>query len=174
MTTAKGLDPRDFAMFAYGGAGPLHATSVARELGITRVIIPPMPGHFSAYGMLLTSLRRDYAYTHITRLAEADLLSRGWSILARNDRRRSVEFDLVARRGDELLFVEVKTRRSARAGWPEERVDGAKTTRMISGALEFMQERGLPEIDYRLAIASVVLPGADSPPRIEWFEPDLG
>ena len=46
VTTAKGLDPRDFAMFAYGGAGPLHATDVARELGITKVIIPLMPGHF--------------------------------------------------------------------------------------------------------------------------------
>jgi N-methylhydantoinase A len=73
VTTAKGLDPRDFVMFAYGGAGPLHAVDVARELGITKVIIPPMPGHFSAYGMLLTSLRRDYAYTHIMRFSSADL-----------------------------------------------------------------------------------------------------
>jgi N-methylhydantoinase A len=73
VTTAKGLDPRDFVMFAYGGAGPLHATDVARELGVGRVIIPPMPGHFSAYGMLLTSLRRDYAYTHIMRFSAADL-----------------------------------------------------------------------------------------------------
>jgi N-methylhydantoinase A len=73
VTTAKGLDPRDFVMFAYGGAGPLHAVDVARELGITKVIIPPMPGHFSAYGMLLTNLRRDYAYTHIMRFSSADL-----------------------------------------------------------------------------------------------------
>jgi N-methylhydantoinase A len=73
VTTAKGLDPRDFTMFAYGGAGPLHATDVARELGIAKVVIPPMPGHFSAYGMLLSSLRRDYAYTMITRFATADL-----------------------------------------------------------------------------------------------------
>ena len=73
VTTAKGLDPRDFVMFAYGGAGPLHAVDVARELGIAKVIIPPMPGHFSAYGMLLTSLRRDYAYTHIMRFSSADL-----------------------------------------------------------------------------------------------------
>jgi N-methylhydantoinase A len=75
VTTAKGLDPREFAMFAYGGAGPLHAVDVARELGVTKVIIPPMPGHFSAYGMLLTSLRRDYAYTHIMRFSSADLLA---------------------------------------------------------------------------------------------------
>jgi N-methylhydantoinase A len=73
VTTAKGLDPREFTMFAYGGAGPLHATDVARELGVTKVIIPSMPGHFSAFGMLLTSLRRDYAYTHIMSFSSADL-----------------------------------------------------------------------------------------------------
>ncbi|MDA0261954.1 MAG: hydantoinase/oxoprolinase family protein, partial [Proteobacteria bacterium] len=72
VTTAKGLDPRDFVMFAFGGAGPLHATDVARELGVGKVIVPPMPGHFSAYGMLLSSLRRDYALTLITRYSEAD------------------------------------------------------------------------------------------------------
>lgn len=72
VTTSKGLDPRDFTMFAYGGAGPLHATDVARELNIGKVIIPLMPGHFSAYGMLLSNLRRDYAYTLITRFSRAD------------------------------------------------------------------------------------------------------
>ena len=72
VTTAKGLDPRDFVMFAFGGAGPLHATDVARELGIGKVVVPPIPGHFSAYGMLLSSLRRDYAQTLITRYSEAD------------------------------------------------------------------------------------------------------
>ena len=72
VTTAKGLDPRDFVMFAFGGAGPLHAIDVARELGINKVIVPTMPGHFSAYGMLLSSLRRDYALTRITRFSEAD------------------------------------------------------------------------------------------------------
>ena len=72
VTTAKGLDPRDFVMFAFGGAGPMHATDVARELGIGEVVIPTMPGHFSAYGMLLSSLRRDYALTLITRFSEAD------------------------------------------------------------------------------------------------------
>ena len=72
VTTAKGLDPRDFVMFAFGGAGPLHATDVARELGIGTVVVPPMPGHFSAYGMLLSNLRRDYARTMITRFSETD------------------------------------------------------------------------------------------------------
>jgi len=56
---------------AYGGAGPLHATLVARELQIGRVIVPQAPGHFSAYGMLVSDLRRDYVRTLFARLADA-------------------------------------------------------------------------------------------------------
>jgi N-methylhydantoinase A len=71
VTTERGLDARDFAMVAYGGAGPLHAVLVARELQIPRVIIPNAPGHFSAYGMLVSDLRRDFVRTLFARLAEA-------------------------------------------------------------------------------------------------------
>jgi N-methylhydantoinase A len=47
-------------MVVYGGAGPLHASAIAREIGIRRVLIPFSPGHFSAYGMLFGDLRYDY------------------------------------------------------------------------------------------------------------------
>jgi N-methylhydantoinase A len=64
VTTERGLDPRDFALVAYGGAGPLHAVDVARELAIRTVVIPQAPGTFSAYGMLTADLRREYAQTY--------------------------------------------------------------------------------------------------------------
>jgi N-methylhydantoinase A len=64
VTTERGLDPRDFALVAYGGAGPLHAVDIARELAIRNVIIPLAPGHFSAFGMLVADLQREYARTH--------------------------------------------------------------------------------------------------------------
>jgi len=70
VTTARGLDVGDFLLVAYGGAGPLHATAVARELGITRVPVPRAPGHFSACGMLFSDLRYDYVQTRFTKLAE--------------------------------------------------------------------------------------------------------
>ena len=63
VTTDRGLDASDFALIAYGGAGPLHASMVARELNIARVLIPPSPGHFSAFGMLTADFRRDYVRT---------------------------------------------------------------------------------------------------------------
>jgi N-methylhydantoinase A len=71
VTTERGLDAGDFVLFAYGGAGPLHAVQVAREIGIRKVIIPPAPGVFSAFGMLFADLRYDYVRTAPMRLDDA-------------------------------------------------------------------------------------------------------
>jgi len=71
VTTERGLDAANFALVAYGGAGPLHACDVARELAIAKVVIPRAPGHFSAYGMLVADLRRDFVNTWFTPLDEA-------------------------------------------------------------------------------------------------------
>ncbi|MEJ0070729.1 MAG: hydantoinase/oxoprolinase family protein [Pseudomonadota bacterium] len=65
----RGHDPRDFALFAYGGAGPIHAALVAAELGCPRVIVPPMPGNFSAFGLLVADVRHDYARTRVVATA---------------------------------------------------------------------------------------------------------
>jgi N-methylhydantoinase A len=71
VTTERGFDAGDFGLVAYGGAGPLHAVEVAREIGIRKVIIPGAPGVFSAFGMLFSDLRYDYVRTFPTRLEEA-------------------------------------------------------------------------------------------------------
>jgi N-methylhydantoinase A len=71
VTTERGLDVGDFALVAYGGAGPLHALAIARELGIRKVIIPGAPGVFSAFGMLFSDLRYDYVRTWFTKLDDA-------------------------------------------------------------------------------------------------------
>src|SRR6476661_7169882 len=71
VTTERGLDAADFALCAYGGAGPLHAVEIAREIGIREVIIPFAPGVFSAFGMLFSDLRYDYVRTGLTRLEDA-------------------------------------------------------------------------------------------------------
>ncbi len=65
VTVRRGHDPRDFTFVAFGGAGPLHAALLARELGIRRTVIPPAPGHFSAVGMLHGRLRADAVRTHV-------------------------------------------------------------------------------------------------------------
>lgn len=68
VTTERGLDAGSFTMVVYGGAGPLHASAIAREIGIRKVLIPYAPGYFSAYGMLFSDLRYDYVRSVFRRL----------------------------------------------------------------------------------------------------------
>jgi N-methylhydantoinase A len=75
VTLRRGHDPRDFTFVAFGGAGPLHAALLARELGVARTVIPPAPGHFSALGMLLGDLRADAVRTHVGSLEPSVLRS---------------------------------------------------------------------------------------------------
>ncbi|MGE0279297.1 MAG: hydantoinase/oxoprolinase family protein [Rhizobiaceae bacterium] len=63
VSVARGHDPRDFALFAFGGAGPLHASAIARELGLPRVIVPPRPGLVNALGCVVADLRQDFVNT---------------------------------------------------------------------------------------------------------------
>jgi N-methylhydantoinase A len=65
----RGHDPRDFTLVAFGGGGAMHACALARELGIEKVVIPNLSGVFSAWGMLLSDLRRDYLQTEIVDMA---------------------------------------------------------------------------------------------------------
>jgi N-methylhydantoinase A len=69
VTIERGIDPREYALIAFGGAGPLHACGVASAIGITRIIVPPRPGLCSAFGAAIAPLRVD----------------RSWSLAARSD-----------------------------------------------------------------------------------------
>ncbi|NMC13293.1 MAG: hydantoinase/oxoprolinase family protein, partial [Chloroflexi bacterium] len=66
----RGHDPRDFTLIAFGGGGGMHACALAHELNIKKVIIPAQSGVFSAWGMLLSDLRRDYLQTQIVELSK--------------------------------------------------------------------------------------------------------
>ncbi|MEW5826804.1 MAG: hydantoinase/oxoprolinase family protein [Candidatus Bipolaricaulota bacterium] len=63
MTVERGQDPRDYALVAFGGAGPLHAVSLARRLGIERVVIPRLAGVLSAFGLLVAEAGHDESLT---------------------------------------------------------------------------------------------------------------
>ena len=70
VSTSKGYDPRDFALVAFGGAGPMHAAHVAREMNIPTVIVPPYPGINSALGCLLVDVEHDLSQTYIADATE--------------------------------------------------------------------------------------------------------
>jgi N-methylhydantoinase A len=68
----RGIDPRDTVMIAFGGAGPLHAVAIAHEIAIPTVVIPKLPGNFSALGMLMAEWRQDFVRTLIGELGRID------------------------------------------------------------------------------------------------------
>ena len=72
LTVEKGVEPRDFALVAFGGAGPMHAAFLAQELEVPEVIVPRFPGAFSAWGMLETEIRKDFARSFYVALADVD------------------------------------------------------------------------------------------------------
>jgi len=71
VTIERGLDPRDFTLVAFGGAGPQHAVFLASELGVERVIIPPLPGVFTALGMLMADFKFEARLSHPRDIEEA-------------------------------------------------------------------------------------------------------
>ena len=74
ITVERGVDPEDFAILAFGGAGPLHAASIAEELGIERVLIPPMAGVFSALGMVTGDIIHDHSKTLLSSLDDKKVI----------------------------------------------------------------------------------------------------
>ena len=73
LTVEQGIQPSDFALVAFGGAGPMHAVFLAQELEIGEVVVPRFPGAFSAWGMLETEIRRDFSRSFYVRATDADL-----------------------------------------------------------------------------------------------------
>jgi N-methylhydantoinase A len=95
-------------LLAYGGGGPLHAVAIARELGIPRVVVPPSPSTFSAWGMLATDLRHDLVRTVLVPLEQADA---GWAEARYEEMRREIATILpgagaaVLHRGVDLRYL---------------------------------------------------------------------
>ncbi len=73
ISVQRGYDPRDYTLIAFGGAGPLHAARLARELDMKRILVPRSPGILCATGLLLTDLRADFSATKLTALSPAAL-----------------------------------------------------------------------------------------------------
>lgn len=73
ITVQRGYDPRELAMVAFGGAGPLHANRLCEEMNIPLLIVPPSPGTASALGLLVTELKHEFSQTRIMRRGEEDI-----------------------------------------------------------------------------------------------------
>ena len=90
ISIARGYDPRDFVLVAFGGAGPLHGAALAKDLTIPTVVVPPYPGVSSAMGCLLVDIRHDLGMTYLVEASSADpaRIEAGFAQLEREARRR--------------------------------------------------------------------------------------
>ena len=77
VSVERGIDPREFLLIGFGGAGPAHVVALAEQLDIPRVLIPPAPGAFSALGLVATDIRRDYSRTFLANLDDINDASLG-------------------------------------------------------------------------------------------------
>ncbi len=103
-------------------------------------------------------------------IAARELAARGFEVLERNVRLPAAEIDLVARDRHGLVFVEVKTRSSARHGAPYEAVHDGKRARMEEAALDYIAARQLGEVDFRLGVVSVLLGNDGRLLGVEWID----
>jgi N-methylhydantoinase A len=142
----KGVDPRDTAMIAFGGAGPLHAVSIAREIHIPTVIIPKLPGTFSALGMLMASWRQDFVQTLIGRIGSLSVaeIERVFSELAVAGREQLARDGVEAGSADFRVFADLRyVGQEHSISIPIESVD------MLSGDTSEMRRRFDREHDQR-------------------------
>jgi len=92
LTVERGLDPREFTICAFGGAGPLHAAFIAEELDIKKIVIPSVAGAFSAWGMLQGDLRHDMTTTYFRKFSEAQTdISETLSLLKKKVLKRIID-----------------------------------------------------------------------------------
>ncbi len=96
ISVRRGYDPREFALVAFGGGGPMHSAFLGRELNVKKIIVPKAASVFAAWGMLMTDLRQDYIRTSIATLAPGagEALSAPWATLVASAEKQFEEEDV--------------------------------------------------------------------------------
>lgn len=116
----RGFDPRDFTLVAFGGGGAMHAVALGQELGVKKVVVPAGAAVFSAWGMMMSDLRRDYFVTNLA--------------------------DLKADNAAEIEAVFADTEATARAQFEAEGVDPARVTFLRFGKFRYQNQEHTTEV----------------------------
>lgn len=170
----RGFDPREFALFACGGAGSLHACSVARELGMKNVIVPLNPGALCAVGLVNTDLMYDYSKTEmmLSTHADLDILNADYAVLEKEAHDRLIEDNMT---DDDIIIQRVADCRYEGQGY-EMRVPvigGEVTSETIEKLKESFHEVHKKQFgrDYRQVAVEIVNIRVISTGKIEDLEP---
>ena len=147
----RGFDPRDFTLIAFGGGGGMHAVALAQELGATRVVVPAGASVFSAWGMMMSDLRRDYFVTHLAGLepGRAEEIER---IFAETEGRARAQFAAEGVEATQVSFLRLgKFRYQNQEHTTEVRLEPGRVTRDRIAAIETaFHETYEREYTYRL------------------------
>ena len=175
----KGHDPRDFTLLPFGGAGPLHAVTIARELGIPGVIVPSLPGLTSALGCVLADVRHDFVRTLNRRFADlgagsvdavfAEQVAAGHALLARE----RVEVERVEVRHE----VDVLYRGQSHVIRLAVESPGFDPEQVLADFTRYYRERfaiSLPEMVPMLVNARTTIVGVRKPIDLGLFRPPQG
>ena len=148
----RGHDPRDFTLFAFGGGGGMHACALAKELGIKKTIVPSLSGVFSAWGMLLSDLRRDYLQTQIVELSGAQAADQINEALTKLEEQAIEEFTAEHIERSRMHFLRYgRCRYQNQEHFVEIALpDGAITSAQITAILENFHSNYEREYTYRL------------------------
>ena len=174
VTVRRGYDPRELAMVAFGGAGPLHASRLCMEMQIPALLIPLSPGTASALGLLVTDLRHEFSHTRVMP-ADAPDMGRIRSLFERmeDEGRRTLEREGVAaeamefRRGIEMRYAGQSS--EVAVGCPGEAVDVpalAEAVRSFHAAHERAYGHGYPDEPVELVNFTVTAIGRIPRPRL--------
>ena len=171
-TVQKGLDPRDFALVAFGGAGPLHAVEVARLLGIPRVIVPAYPGITSALGLLTSDLKYDAIRTEF-QVSDALDLTRMNADFAAMRAELAAQFEADKVPLDRIKFARAGDLRYVGQGYelrvaiPDGEIDAAAMKQVFDAfAAAHEAEYGHSFPDSLVEIVNIRLTGAGEIPKI--------
>jgi N-methylhydantoinase A len=175
----RGHDPRDFVLIVSGGAGPLHASAIARELSIPTVLVPPLPGHFSAWGMLLADIRFDHAQTFIAELEAADIgeIEARFAEMEQAARQRLRDTAPGLDRVEVSRFIDVRyvgQEHTVRTPAPSRFAGVADKDRLLRTFLDMYAQRyghADPRGKLELVTLRVVLDGLVDKPLLESFRP---
>ena len=170
ISVERGYDPRDFALLALGGAGPMHVAPIADELGITRCLVPPNPGNGCAFGLLTTDLAHDYVETHVAPMRDVDLeaIRTRWAAMEDRGREALRREGLSAERIRIAFSADLRyIGQSWQLNVPLEReVDTAAIVTAFHGVYQDTYGYSRPEMEVELVALRVVASGVVDQPEL--------
>jgi len=166
----RGFDPRDFTLVVFGGGGPMHGVALAQDLGIRKIVVPRGAPVFSAWGMLMSDLRRDYFVTELMEATDHDALAR---LLESTEERALADFAREGIGADKVKFDRLVRARyqnqefAVEVALPADRPTAGSTATMIAAFHEVYEREYTYRLDAEVEVIGIHLVAASEVGKLE-------